>query len=63
MMIALTVPEIRRLLLNCVFVSLTNTWKRIQAWSWFRRRRQWQARVSHYRRRGHTMPTTPPLQY
>lgn len=63
MMIALTVPEIRRLLLACVLVSLTNTWKRIQNWSWFRRRRQWQARASHYRRRGHTMPIKPPLQY
>ena len=52
MMIALTVPEIRRLLLATILVSLTKTWQHIQAWSWFRRRRQWQARVSHYRRRG-----------
>lgn len=56
MMIALTVPEIRRLLLAFVLVSLTNTWKRVQAWSWFRRRRQWQARASHYRRRGQIPP-------
>ena len=61
MLIALTVPEIRRLLLA---FTLPSTARRDHtlAWSYFRRRRQWQARISHYHRRGQTPPEVP-LQY
>jgi hypothetical protein len=50
-MIALTVPEIRRLL---VHLLLQHTQPAEHAWTWShrRRRRRHQARISHYRRRG-----------
>ncbi|MFJ9371374.1 hypothetical protein ACIRRA_44210 [Nocardia sp. NPDC101769] len=53
-MIALTLPEIRRLLIAIVltrFHPAQHTWD----WSNWRRRRQYQARLSHYRRRGHPL--------
>jgi hypothetical protein len=52
MMIGYTVPEIRRLLLSLAFTSLHPP-DRVWAWSRWRRRRQHQARISHYRRRGY----------
>jgi hypothetical protein len=53
-MINYTLPEIRRLLINLVLTQprpLEHVW----AWSHWRRRRQHQARLSHYRRRGHPL--------
>jgi hypothetical protein len=61
MLIALTVPEIRRLIL-ALLLARPGDIREILAWSHFRRRRQWQARVSHYHRRGQTPPEVP-LQY
>ncbi|SNT56135.1 hypothetical protein SAMN05421812_1431 [Asanoa hainanensis] len=55
MLIALTVPEVRRLLLAFTLTRPT-TPDHVLAWSYFRRRRQWQARVSHYHRRGQIPP-------
>ena len=52
MMIALTVPEIRRLV-AALIVRPPDDPAHIQAWSHWRRRRQYQARLSHYRRRGY----------
>ncbi|TCJ87973.1 hypothetical protein DFR71_6708 [Nocardia alba] len=51
-MIALTLPEIRRLTVALLLESARST-RRVWAWSNWRRRRQYQARLSHYRRRGH----------
>jgi hypothetical protein len=53
-MIALTLPEIRRLLVAFVLTPL-HAADHIWAWSAWRRRRQHQARLSHYRRRGHPL--------
>ncbi|MBF6303059.1 hypothetical protein IU459_37000 [Nocardia amamiensis] len=50
-MIALTLPEIRRLLIAFVLTRL-NPAHHIWGWSLWRRRRQHQARLSHYKRRG-----------
>ena len=61
MLIALTVPEVRRLLLAFTLTRPTDR-DHVLAWSYFRRHRQWQARVSHYHRRGQTPPEVP-LQY
>jgi hypothetical protein len=61
MLIALTVPEIRRLLLAFTLPGATGR-EHVLAWSYFRRHRQWQARISHYHRRGQTPPEVP-LQY
>jgi len=50
-MIGYTLPEIRRLLISLVQRYLPDpehTW----AWSYWRRRRQYEARLCHYRRRG-----------
>jgi hypothetical protein len=55
MLIALTVPEIRRLIL-ALFLARPGDFRKILAWSHFRRRRQWQAHVSHYHRRGQIPP-------
>jgi hypothetical protein len=55
MLIALTVPEVRRLLLAFILTQHVNTDQAI-AWSVFRRRRQWQAKRSHYKKRGATWP-------
>ncbi|MFQ6326928.1 hypothetical protein ACLMAL_12395 [Nocardia sp. CWNU-33] len=52
-MIALTLPEIRRLLIAFVLTRLEPA---DHTWAWSRwRRRQHQARLSHYRRRGHPL--------
>ena len=51
-MIDLTVPEVRRLLLAFTLTRPTDH-NHVLAWSYFRRHRQWQARVSHYRQRGY----------
>ncbi|WP_406271992.1 hypothetical protein OH799_09340 [Nocardia sp. NBC_00881] len=53
-MIALTIPEIRRLLIAFV-LTRHHPADHIWAWSRWRRRRQHQARLSHYRRRGHPL--------
>ncbi|ANS27996.1 hypothetical protein R1CP_16540 [Rhodococcus opacus] len=51
-MIGYTVPEIRRLL---VYLILRHARPDEHVWSWshWRRRRQHQARICHYRTRGH----------
>ncbi|SED18512.1 hypothetical protein SAMN04490220_3748 [Rhodococcus jostii] len=51
-MIGYTVPEIRRLL---VYLILRHAHPDEHVWSWshWRRRRQHQARICHYRTRGH----------
>lgn len=53
-MIALTLPEIRRLLVALVLTRHHDT-DHIWAWSRWRRRSQYRARLSHYRRRGHPL--------
>lgn len=53
-MIGYTLPEIRRLLINLVQCCLPDP-ERVWAWSDWRRRRQHEARLSHYRRRGHPL--------
>lgn len=60
-MIALTLPEIRRLTIGLV-LHTTRDARQVWAWSYWRRRRQYQARHSHYRRRGHPLNRVP-LQY
>lgn len=60
-MIGYTLPEIRRLLINLVHRYLPEP-EHVWSWSHWRRRRQYQARLSHYRRRGHPL-TQVPLQY
>ncbi len=60
-MINLTLPEVRRLLVHLLLrhaPPVAHVW----SWSRWRRRRQYQARLSHYRRRGQ-LPTQLPLQY
>lgn len=51
-MINYTLPEIRRLLINLALHPLRTT-EHIWSWSAWRRRRQHQARLSHYKRRGY----------
>ncbi|WP_285489516.1 hypothetical protein [Amycolatopsis taiwanensis] len=53
-MIAYTLPEIRRLLINLVHRYVPDTWH-VWHWSCWRRRRQHQARLSHYKRRGYPL--------
>ncbi|WP_218003893.1 hypothetical protein [Nocardia pneumoniae] len=53
-MIALALPEIWRLLIALVLTRL-NPADHIWGWSRWRRRRQRQARLSYYRRRGHPL--------
>jgi hypothetical protein len=60
-MINFTLPEIRRLLVNLVHQP-THTAEHTWSWSNWRRRRQHQARLSHYKRRGYPL-TRVPLQY
>jgi hypothetical protein len=60
-MINFTLPEIRRLLINLALRS-THTAEYVWSWSIWRRRRQYQARLSHYKRRGYPL-TRVPLQY
>ena len=51
-MIGYTVPEIRRLLVQLI-LRHAHPDEHVWSWSNWRRRRQHQARTSHYRRRGH----------
>lgn len=53
-MIGYTLPEIRRLLTSLVQHYLPDP-ERTWAWSRWRRRRQYQARICHYRRRGYPL--------
>ena len=53
-MIGYTLPEIRRLLTGLAWRHLPDP-QHVQAWSDWRRKRQHQARVSHYRRRGYAL--------
>ncbi|HEX4258118.1 MAG TPA: hypothetical protein VH089_23730, partial [Streptosporangiaceae bacterium] len=53
-MIGYTLPEIRRLLINLIqrySPSPESFW----SWSRWRRRRQYQARLCHYRKRGYAL--------
>jgi hypothetical protein len=50
-MISFTLPEIRRLLVHLA-IQHTHAVEHIWHWSRWRRQRQYQARLSHYRRRG-----------
>jgi hypothetical protein len=54
-LIALTVPELRRLL-NTLIRTPRPDLDHTADWSWWRRRRQAQARAAHYRRRGQAPP-------
>jgi hypothetical protein len=54
MMIGYTVPEIRRLL-GALFVRYHQPKHHVWWWSNWRRRRQHQARLSHYKRRGYPL--------
>lgn len=51
-MIGYTLPEIRRLLTALIQARLPDP-AHVLAWSHWRRKRQYQARTSHYRRRGY----------
>jgi hypothetical protein len=53
-MIGYTVPEIRRLLISLVQRHAPSP-RRVWSWSRWRRRRQYQARLCHYRRRGYAL--------
>jgi hypothetical protein len=53
-MISFTLPEIRRLLVALVLQHAAPV-EHVWSWSYWRRRRQHQARLSHYRRRGYTL--------
>jgi hypothetical protein len=53
-MISFTLPEIRRLLVHLA-LRHTHATEHIWHWSYWRRRRQHQARLSHYRRRGYAL--------
>jgi hypothetical protein len=59
--IALTMPELRRLL-NGLIRPPRPDLDHIADWSWSRRRRQAQARATRYRARGQAPPQVP-LQY
>jgi hypothetical protein len=50
-MIDPTLPEIRRLLVHLI-LRHAHPAAHVWTWSYWRRRRQYQARLSHYRRRG-----------
>jgi hypothetical protein len=53
-MISYTLPEIRRLLISLVQACAPDP-EDVWSWSRWRRRRQYQARLSHYRRRGYAL--------
>jgi hypothetical protein len=53
-MIGYTLPEIRRLLISLIQRYLPDP-EHVWAWSDFRRRRQYQARLCHYRQRGYAL--------
>jgi hypothetical protein len=54
-MIGYTRPEIRRLLINLVQACSPDP-EGVWSWSRWRRRRQYQARLCHYRQRGYGFP-------
>jgi hypothetical protein len=60
-MIGHTLPEIRRLLISLIQRHLPDP-EHVRAWSNWRRKRQHQARLCHYRQRGYQLPQVP-LQY
>jgi hypothetical protein len=53
-MIGYTLPEIRRLLISLIQRCAPDP-GRVWAWSRWRRRRQYQARLCHYRQRGYAL--------
>jgi hypothetical protein len=53
-MIGYTLPEIRRLLVSLI-QGYSPDPVRVWAWSSWRRRRQYQARLCHYRQRGYAL--------
>ena len=53
-MIGYTLPEIRRLLISLVHPCAPDP-ESVWCWSRWCRRRQYQARLSHYRRRGYSI--------
>jgi hypothetical protein len=53
-MIGYTLPEIRRLLISLVHACAPDP-ERVWRWSRWRRRRQYQARLCHYRQRGYAL--------
>jgi hypothetical protein len=53
-MIGYTLPEIRRLLISLVHASAPDP-GHVWCWSRWRRRRQYQARLCRYRRRGYAL--------
>ena len=53
-MIGYTFPEIRRLLISLVQACSPDP-EGVWSWSRWRRRRQYQARLCHYRRRGYAL--------
>jgi hypothetical protein len=53
-MIGFTLPEVRRLLTGLIQRHLPDP-EHVLAWSDWRRKRQYQARISHYRRRGYAL--------
>jgi hypothetical protein len=57
-MIGYTLPEIRRLLVNLI-QGYSPDPVRVWAWSRWRRRHQYQARLCHYRRRGYALTQVP----
>ena len=53
-MIGYTLPEIRRLSISFIQRRLPDPQHVLTWWNW-RRRRQYQARLCHYRRRGYAL--------
>ena len=53
-MIGYTLPEIRRLLISLVQACAPDP-RGVWSWSHWRRRRQYQARLCHYRQRGYPL--------
>jgi hypothetical protein len=53
-MIGYTLPEIRRLL-TCLIQRYSPDPDRVWSWSTWRRKRQHQARLCHYRQRGYVL--------
>jgi hypothetical protein len=53
-MIGYTLPEIRRLLISLIQCRLPDP-DHVWAWSAWQRKRQYQARLSHYKRRGYAL--------
>jgi hypothetical protein len=53
-MIGYTLPELRRLLISLIQASSPDP-EAVWSWSRWRRRRQHQARLCHYRQRGYAL--------